>query len=152
MGPIAPIISVVSGLFGIASGIKSYKDSKDAAKEQKKLATLNAMNIAREGQETGRRAKLDELYRVGDAGARMAASGVTSVGTMADWERAQQQEFQRQMKWLGQSTAGRAAAERAGGNIAAKQTAAEGRRSLFSGMGSNVENIYGGGKGLGWWS
>ena len=152
MGPVAPIISVVSGLFGIFSGIKSYKDSKDAAKEQKKLAALNAANIAAEGTESKRRAALDELERRGTSTAQQAASGLTSVGTMADWEKAQQAEFQKQMRWLQQSTSGRAAAESRRGSIAAAQTRAAGQGSLFSGLSGNVENIYGGGKGLGWWN
>ena len=152
MGPVAAVLPVISGLMSVYSGYQSYKSSKDAAKKQEKIAALNAANIRAEGAEKERRAAREEAQRAGAARARMGASGFSPTGSMAMWNQAQQEEFAKQMGWLGQSTAGRAGAELLSGDVAASQTRSGGVQNLFGGLKSGVGDIYTGGQGMGWWS
>lgn len=141
MGPLMPAIPLVLGAASVFQGVKGYQDAKQAAKDQKKLARANTQNIQAETDERLRRANVSEAKRSGTSRARAAASGLKGGGSMAQWEQAQQLEFDKQMEWLQNASQSRQQQALMGGDTAADRTRASGSQALWSGLGGGVKEI-----------
>ena len=124
-------LAVFSAAVSVIGGIQASQNAERAAEAQEREAELQARQIEAEGYEQARRDKLANREINSENLKRAAASGVQVSGSVEDHLTKVKKEQQKELDWLGRSTANRADLTRQSGANAAAVTEASGQAQLW---------------------